>query len=153
VAVGVGDIAEYVFKGLRRSSPGYGGRLSVPVEYSAVTAACMMMRRAVFDEVGGFDPALAVAFNDVDLCMKIRKAGYSIVFTPFAELLHYESKSRGSDETGERRVRATRERWLFQERWIFELDAGDPYYNPAFGLKRPTFKEPASCRVGERGIP
>ncbi len=153
VALGVGGVADHVFKGVRRSSPGYGGRLSVPAEYSAVTAACMMMRRAVFDEVGGFDPALAVAFNDVDLCMKIRKAGYHIVFTPFAELLHYESKSRGSDETGERRVRATRERWLFQERWIFELDAGDPYYNPAFGLKRPTFKEPASCRVGEGGRP
>ena len=153
VALGVEGIADHVFKGLRRSDPGYIGRLSVPVEYSAVTAACIMMRRAVFDEVGGFDTALAVAFNDVDLCMKIRKAGYRIVFTPFAELLHYESKSRGSDRTGKRRVRATKERWFFQDRWILELDAGDPYYNPAFGLKRPTFKEPASCRVGGGKMP
>jgi GT2 family glycosyltransferase len=93
--------------------------------YSAVTAACMMLRKSVFEEVGGFDEEnLAVAFNDVDLCLRIRERGYLIVYTPYAELYHHESVSRGF------RLKLA-EKWYMRERWG-ELLENDPYYNPNF---------------------
>ena len=93
----------------------------------------MMMKRSAFDKVGGFTEELAVAFNDVDLCLKIREKGYLNIFTPFAELYHYESKTRGMEE-GEKLRRYERECALFRDKWKEQLDAGDPYYNPNFSL-------------------
>lgn len=97
---------------------------------SAVTAACMMMSRTVYEQVKGFDESLKVDFNDVDLCMRIRKAGYLIVWTPFAELYHSESESCGQKDTLEKVKRSQIETEIFKERWKKELLAGDPYYNP-----------------------
>ena len=136
VILGIGGVAGHVFTGSDRSFIGYLGKLVTVQNYSCVTAACMMLRRSVFQEVGGLDPAFAVAFNDVDLCMRIRKAGYLIVWTPFAELYHYESKTRGLENTPEKEERFDREVELFRQRWSAELAAGDPYYNPNLTLTR-----------------
>ena len=99
----------------------------------------MMIRRDVWDQVNGLDETFAVAFNDIDLCMKIRKAGYLIVWTPFAELYHYESKSRGRDETGKGKERFLSEKSRFLGRWQEVMDKGDPYYNPNLSLDREDF--------------
>ena len=104
-----------------------------------VTAACVMLPRTVWDELGGLDETFEVAFNDVDLCMRIRKAGYLIVWTPYAELYHYESKSRGAEDTPEKKKRFEGEVRRFQARWKSELAAGDPYYNPNLTLVREDF--------------
>ncbi|MBQ6441396.1 MAG: glycosyltransferase family 2 protein [Lachnospiraceae bacterium] len=99
-------------------------------EMSGCTAACLMLRREAFDAAGGFDEELAVALNDVDLCLKVRQAGYKILFNPYAKLFHYESKSRGSEEeTKEKQDRFNREISYFQGKWQEEIDRGDPYYN------------------------
>ena len=134
VIIGFGPdrVAAGVFHKCGRDDIGYMGKLWYAQNVSAVTAACMLTKTKVFREVGGFDEELAVAYNDVDLCMKFRKAGYLIVWTPYAELYHYESKTRGSDATPENQERFQREANLFRERWAKELAAGDPYYNPNF---------------------
>ena len=98
-----------------------------------------MIKKSVFDEVGGLDEEFAVAFNDVDLCMKIRDKGYLIVFTPYAELYHYESKSRGMEDTPEKIKRFQGEIQRFQNKWGKALDAGDPYYNPNLTLEHENF--------------
>ena len=139
VILGLGGLAGHAFCNAEINNVGYMGRLIYAQNLSAVTGACLMMRRTVWDEIGGLDEAFAVAFNDVDLCMRIRQAGYLIVWTPFAELYHYESKSRGMDNTPEKRKRFKGEVLRFQERWRKELDAGDPYYNPNFSLDREDF--------------
>ena len=115
-------------------------RLSIAQNVSAVTAACMMMKTSVFREVGGFDETLKVAFNDVDLCMKVRQAGYLLVFTPYAEAYHYESKSRGLEDTPEKVARFNREIERFHSKWGAELEAGDPYYNPNLSLEFEDFR-------------
>ena len=112
---------------------GYMGRLCYAQDVSAVTAACLLVKKALFDEVGGFDESFTVAFNDVDLCMKFRELGYLNIFTPFAEMYHYESKTRGLEE-GEKLRRFEREVAAFRAKWKAHLDAGDPYYNPNFTL-------------------
>lgn len=118
------------FKDVNRNEVGYTGKLRYAQDMSAVVGACMLMRRKVWDEVGGCDESFPVGLNDIDLCMRIRKAGYLVVWTPYAELYHYESKSRGKDTTPEKRARAAMERARFEERWAAELAAGDPYLNP-----------------------
>ena len=118
---------------------GYMGRLCYAQNMSAVTAACLMVERSKYDEVGGFDERLAVSLNDVDFCLKLRQKGYVNVFTPFAELTHYESASRGDDLTGENAARYERECERFRDRWREVLEAGDPYYNPNFSLDRSDF--------------
>lgn len=129
VIVGLGGVADHAHKGFQRNAVGYMNRLAVAQNYSAVTAACLLMRRNVFWEIGGFDAAYQVAFNDVDLCMRIGEAGYRIVWTPYAELYHYESKSRGLDETRQRYFRYAGEVERFQKRWMHRLVQGDPCYN------------------------
>ncbi|MBQ8311602.1 MAG: glycosyltransferase family 2 protein [Clostridia bacterium] len=129
VIVGLGGVADHAHKGFQRGDAGYMNRLAVVQNYSAVTAACLLMRRNVFKEIGGFDMAYQVAFNDVDLCMRMGEAGYRIVWTPYAELYHYESKSRGLDETRERYFRYAGEVERFQKRWMHRLVQGDPCYN------------------------
>lgn len=112
---------------------GYMGRLCYAQDVTAVTGACLLVGRQQYDEVGGLDEAFSVAFNDVDFCLKLRRAGYLNVFTPFCELFHYESKSRGMEE-GEKLKRFQNEVALFREKWKAELEAGDPYFNPNFSL-------------------
>lgn len=139
LGLGVHGIAGHVFYKAPKEDVGYMGRLYYAQNYSAVTAACVMIPRHVWQKVGGLDESFAVAFNDVDLCMRIRKAGYLIVWTPYAELYHYESKSRGLEDTPEKQQRFAGEVQRFQTRWRKELDAGDPYYNPNLTLDRSDF--------------
>lgn len=128
---------------MSKENLGYMGRLCYAQNVSAVTGACLMTKKALFDEVGGLDEQFAVALNDVDFCLKLRKAGYLNVFTPFAELFHYESISRGTDvsekATRENAERYNRECDLFKTKWADELAKGDPYYNPNFSLDYSNF--------------
>ena len=100
----------------------------------------MMVRKNVFEEVGGFDENLAVAFNDVDLCLKIRQKGYLIVYTPYAELYHYESLSRGYEDTLEKKERFSKEVNYIRAKWGQVIDKGDPYYNPNLSLNYEDFR-------------
>ena len=134
VIVGLGGVAGHTFVGFPHDTLGYFSRAQIAQNYSAVTAACVMIKKSVFQEVQGFDERYAVAFNDVDLCMKIRQAGYLIVFNPYAELNHYESKSRGYEDSAEKVKRFNSEIALFQSKWGDFLDKGDPYYNPNLTL-------------------
>lgn len=144
VIVGLGGIANHAFVGMYAKDVSYFLRAGVAQNYSAVTAACMMTKRSVFDEVGGFCEELAVAFNDIDYCMKVRKTGKLVVYTPYATLYHYESKSRGQEDSPEKMRRFESEIDLFKKRWPEILENGDPYYNvnltldmkdPHFGLR------------------
>ena len=128
---------------MAKENLGYMGRLCYAQNVSAVTGACLMVKKKLFDEVGGLSEDLAVALNDVDFCLKLRKKGLLNVFTPFAELFHYESVSRGTDVT-EEASRQNAERYnkecdLFKEKWRAELDKGDPYFNPNFSLDYSNF--------------
>jgi GT2 family glycosyltransferase len=118
---------------------GYMGRLCYAQDVSAVTGACLMVSRAKFDEVGGFDEGFQVSLNDVDFCLKLRTKGYLNVFTPFAELYHYESLSRGLDLEGRNAERYKIESKHFRKKWKEVLKKGDPYYNPNFSLDRSDF--------------
>ena len=140
VGIGLMSLAAHLHRGFAHDDPGYMGRLVYAQDVSAVTAACMLIPRRVWDEVGGLDESFEVAFNDVDLCMRIRKAGHLIVWTPFAELCHYESKSRGADIAEAKRARFEDEVTRFQAQWREELSAGDPYYNPNFSRDTADFR-------------
>ena len=118
---------------------GYMGRLCYAQNVMAGTGACLMMQKALYEELGGLDETFAVALNDVDLCIRAWKAGRVNVFTPFAELYHYESASRGSDLAGKNAERYEKESALFREKWKELLEQGDPYYNPNFSLERSDF--------------
>lgn len=125
---------------------GYMGRLCYAQNVMAVTGACLMMRKSLYEELGGLDEKFAVALNDVDLCIRAWKAGRVNVFTPFAELYHYESASRGTDLAGANAERYEKESALFRERWKELLEQGDPYYNPNFSLDRSDF----ALRISEK---
>lgn len=139
VVIGFGGIAGHCFVQQQRSATGYCHRIICAQDYSAVTAACMMVRKNVYEEVGGMTETLAVAFNDIDFCMKVGKAGYRVVYNPYAELYHYESKSRGLEDTPEKKARFNREISIFDERWPEILKNGDPYYNPNLTLDSQDF--------------
>jgi GT2 family glycosyltransferase len=136
VVCGIGGVAGHSHKFLPRNADGYFSRMRIVHNTSAVTAAVLLLRREVYEKVGGLDEVgLHVAFNDVDLCLKVMAAGYRNLWTPFAELYHHESISRGSDEAPEKRARFQRECAVMQERWPALL-ARDPYYNPNLTLQR-----------------
>jgi len=118
---------------------GYMGRLCYAQDVSAVTGACLLVRRKWFQELGGLDENFAVALNDVDFCLRLRQRGLLNVFTPFAELYHFESKSRGLDDQDEKARRYEEESARFRQKWKDVLEAGDPYYNPNFSLDRSDF--------------
>ncbi len=139
VVVGFGGIAGHCFVQQPRGSTGYCHRIICAQDYSAVTAACMLVDRKAFDRVGGLSPELAVAFNDIDFCLKLRQAGYLIVYNPYAELYHYESKSRGLDNTPDKVARFNKEIATFAKRWPEILQKGDPYYNPNLTLDSQDF--------------
>lgn len=122
-----------------RQNLGYMGRLCYAQNVTAVTGACLLVKRSLFEEVGGLDEGFAISLNDVDFCLKLREKGLLNVFTPFAELFHYESVSRGLDDNGEKAERYNRESEKFREKWKTQLEAGDPYYNPNFSLDRSDF--------------
>jgi GT2 family glycosyltransferase len=139
VILGIGGVAGHNHKGILRHDPGYFNRAILPQNLSAVTAACMLMRKDVFKEVGGFEEgALAVAFNDVDICLKIRSKGYLVTYTPYAELYHHESASRGYETTPEKFARFEGEIETMRTRWS-EVLAHDPYYNPNLTLLSENF--------------
>lgn len=129
-------IGSNFFQGMHRDRGGYMQRAKFMIDYSAVTAALMMVRRSVYEEVNGFEEELTVAFNDVDFCMKVRKKNYLVVYQPAVEAYHYESKSRGAEDSPEKVARFTREIEFMRNRWETELKAGDPYYNPNFSRVR-----------------
>ncbi len=135
VILGVGGFACHAFSRFGRSEVGYMGRAGFAQNLSAVTAACMMVKASVWHEVGGLEESFKVALNDIDLCLKIRKAGYLIVWTPYAEAYHYESKTRGFEDTPEKKARFQEEVERFQTKWQKELEKGDPYYSPNFSLE------------------
>ena len=122
-----------------RQNLGYMGRLCYAQNVTAVTGACLMVKKSLYDQVSGLDTGFAISLNDVDFCLKLRKAGYLNVWTPFAELYHYESISRGLDDQGEKAERYNRESAMFREKWKEELEKGDPYYNLNFSLDRSDF--------------
>ncbi len=122
-----------------RENLGYMGRLCYAQNVSAVTGACLMVSKELFEKAGGLDESFAISLNDVDFCIKLREMGYLNVFTPFAELYHYESVSRGLDDQGEKAARYNEESARFREKWKEVLEKGDPYYNPNFSLDRSDF--------------
>lgn len=139
VVIGFGGIAGHCFVQQKRGFTGYCHRIICAQDYSAVTAACMMVKKAAFEKVGGLSEEFQVAFNDIDFCMKLRQAGYLIVYNPYAELYHYESKSRGLEDTPEKVARFNREIAEFEKRWPEILRDGDPYYNPNLTLDSQDF--------------
>jgi GT2 family glycosyltransferase len=135
VVLGLEGVAGHIHLGAARNDPGYFSRLKLVQDISCVTAACMAIRKAVFQQIGGFDEEnLAVAFNDVDLCIRIREAGYRIIWTPHAELYHVESKSRGSDLVPSQLKRFRSEEEYMRRRWAKQL-ACDPFFNPNLSLE------------------
>ena len=136
VIVGIGGVAGSVFVGLKRGYTGYMHRASIQQNLSAVTAACMMVKKSVFEEVGGFEEELKVAFNDIDFCLKIREKGHLIVYEPYVELYHYESKTRGAEDTTEKIRRFQSEIEYMRSHWSSILKNGDPAYNPNLSLKK-----------------
>lgn len=139
IVVGMGGVAGHSHLFYPRDAAGYMQRLRLTQNVAAVTGACLLMPRKVFEQVGGFDEGFVLAFNDVDLCLSVLKAGHRVVWTPDAELYHLESKTRGYEDTAEKQARFKREYDLFHLKWSAFLKAGDPYYSPHFRLDRPDF--------------
>jgi GT2 family glycosyltransferase len=139
VILGLGGLAAHAHEGLPRSSPGYVGRAALQQDVSAVTAACLAVRRELFQQVGGFDEReLTIAYNDVDFCLKLRSLGLRNVWTPFVELYHRESATRGHDTTPEKQRRFEAEKAVIRRKWQAWLDR-DPAYNPNLTDSRSDF--------------
>lgn len=136
LGLGAHRTAGHTHYGQSRENLGYMGRLCYTQNVSAVTGACLMVKKHLFTEVGGLDTNFEISLNDVDFCLKLRERGYLNVFTPFAELYHFESISRGLDDQGEKAQRYNRESERFREKWKDVLQKGDPYYNVNFSLDR-----------------
>ena len=139
VVLGFSGYAQHIFLNLPDNEYGYLRRARVNCDYSAVTAACLMVKKELFKKVGGFTEAFKVAGNDVDFCLKVRKLGYLIVYNAFSKWYHYESKSRGYEDTEEKKSRFESEVAYFRQVWREELEKGDPYYNINFPLNLAPF--------------
>ncbi len=139
VILGLGGVAGHAFAGILGDNKGYFARAIIPQDYCAVTAACLMVRKSIYDEVGGFEEKLVVAFNDVDFCLKVYSKGYLVVYNPGAELYHYESKSRGYEDTPEKIKRFQKETDFLLTKWKTLIDNGDPNYNVNLSLTRADF--------------
>ena len=139
VVIGFGGIAGHAFVTLDENSDLYQSRTKVACDYSAVTAACLMTKKSIYDEVGGLEEAFKVAFNDVDFCMKVRALDKLVVYNANVKLHHYESKSRGAEDTFEKKERFNSEIKLFRSRWPEILENGDPYYNVNLTLDKADF--------------
>ena len=133
IAIGIGGLAANLFVNLPKNIHGYFGRECTTRNVSAVTGACLLTRRKIYEEVGFMDEEnFAVAFNDVDFCLKIRKKGYLIVYNPYVELMHYESKTRGYEDTKEKKERFEKEATAFRNKWKSVIEKGDPYFSINF---------------------
>ncbi len=139
IGLGAHRTAGHVHYRQKRENLGYMGRLCYAQNMTAVTGACLMVKKSLYEQVGGLDESFAVSLNDVDFCLKLRNAGYLNVFTPFAEAYHFESVSRGLDDEGEKAQRYEEESARFREKWKAKLEEGDPYFNPNFSLDKPDF--------------
>ena len=140
IIVGIGGYAGHAHKTFPGNHPGYFGRIQLIQNFSAVTGACLMTGKDLFHRTGGFNEnELKIAANDVDYCLRLREQGFRIVYTPFAELIHYESISRGYEDTPEKKERFEKEKAYFAEKWSHILRQGDPYYNPNFTLDHEDF--------------
>ena len=136
IGLGAHRTAGHTHYGKAYENLGYMGRLCYTQDVSAVTGACLMVKKHLFTELGGLDDHFEISLNDVDFCLRLRARGLLNVFTPFAELYHYESISRGLDDVGEKAERYNKESELFRKKWAKVLEDGDPYYNPNFSLDR-----------------
>lgn len=139
VVVGIGGVAGHVNTNLKLNNPGYFSRAAVINNFSAVTAACLMVKKDLYEKVGGLTEDFKVAFNDIDFCLKVREMGKLVVLNPFAMLTHYESKTRGLEDTKEKIMRFQSEIDLFKTKWNEVLENGDPYYNINFRLDKSNF--------------
>ena len=146
IIVGIGGIAGNRFKSIPKSGHAYFAKESMIENLSAVTGACLFSRKSIYEEVGFMNEKLAVAFNDVDFCLKIREKGYLIVYNPFVEFTHYESKSRGQEDTPAKIKRFQGEIDTFEKRWQNFLDEGDPYYNINLSLDTEVYHM-KNCKV------
>lgn len=142
IGIGICDLAANLFVNTPKNIHAYFGREATTRNVSAVTGACLFSRREIYEEVGYMDEEnFAVAFNDVDFCLKIREKGYLIVYNPYIELIHYESKTRGYEDTKEKKERFAKETECFRKKWRKQLDKGDPYLNINFS------KDNAMCSI------
>ena len=146
IVIGIGGIAGSMCVGMKRSWTGYMNRAALMQDLSAVTGACMMVKRRAFEEAGGFEERLAIAFNDVDLCLKLGERGWRIVYDPYVELYHFESKTRGTEDTKEKVRRFQGEIEYMRSRWTAVLRDGDPCYNKNLSLTKWNY----SLKAGER---
>lgn len=151
VIVGLGGVAGHTFVGLPRYEYGYFSRENCAQDYSAVTAACMMTKKSLFMEVGGFSDDFRIAFNDIDYCLKVREKGKLVVYNPYAELYHFESKSRGQEDTPEKVERFNSEIDRFTRKWREFLRKGDPYYNVNLTLDRADFSLKEHANIDKLG--
>ncbi|OYO84923.1 hypothetical protein CG709_14640 [Lachnotalea glycerini] len=140
IGLGAHRSAGHTHYRLPKTNLGYMGKLYYAQDVSAVTGACLMVKKRLFDQLNGLDENFAVALNDVDFCLRLREMGFLNVFTPFAELYHYESKSRGLDDKDEKAKRYNEEVAKFRQRWSTLLESGDPYYNVNFSLDSAEYK-------------
>jgi GT2 family glycosyltransferase len=149
VILGLGGVAGHAFSRYPQGHPGYFNRAWLQQNCSAVTGACMVVRKGVFDQAGGFDEEnLAISFNDVDFCLRLLKAGFRNVWTPYANLIHHESASRGHQPTPEEQAQFRREAAYMQQEWGDEL-LHDPAYNPNLSLTLPGFELAVPPRLSE----
>ena len=146
IVIGIGGIAGSMFVGMNRAYSGYLHKADLMQDLSAVTAACMMVRASLWRELGGFEEKLSVAFNDVDFCLRVREAGYLVVYDPYVQLYHYESKSRGKEDTKEKVRRFQNEIEYIRSRWTKLLREGDPCYNKNLSLSKWNY----TLKSGER---
>jgi GT2 family glycosyltransferase len=149
VILGLGGIAGHAFPRVPRGHPGYFNRAFLQQDCSAVTGACMLVRKKVFEEAGGFDETnLAISFNDVDFCLRLRAAGLRNIWTPYANLIHHESASRGHQSTPDEQAQFVREATFMQRKWGPDL-LNDPFYNPNLSLNLPGFDLAVPPRLPE----
>jgi GT2 family glycosyltransferase len=139
IGLGAHRTAGHTHYGVGRENVGYMGKLYYAQDVTAVTGACLLVDKKLYEKVGGMDEGFRVALNDVDFCLKLLKEGYLNIFNPYCELFHYESISRGMDDQGEKAARYEKESEKFRQKWAAELAAGDKYYNPNFSLDRSDF--------------
>ena len=131
--LGIGGVAGHVYEGWPGTAPGHGARLRAVQDVAAVTAACLVVRKQIWDEVGGLDRAFPIAYNDIDFCLRLREARYRVLWTPHARLVHRQSASRGADRDGAKRVRLQRDKTAMRLRWGEKL-LRDPFYSPNLSL-------------------
>jgi GT2 family glycosyltransferase len=152
VVLGLGGVAGHGFTGVPRGHAGYFNRTYLQQNCSAVTGACLLVRKGVFNQAGGFDEKdLAISFNDIDFCLRLRAAGLENVWTPYANLVHHESASRGHQRTPEEQAQFVREATYMQRKWGTEL-LHDPFYNPNLSLNLPGFELAVPSRLPKLAV-